>query len=139
MMLELVSKSDARHQLRLDYTTDSNGEHGPDDPWLEMAIPGVSAAVALWLKDEWRLYVAALDSSGDVVLDSAGDPIPAEDSAGPIVHPSVRLATLLELASQYRFREGEGDNAVPSHEGHGYVLSKGATALLAARRRPTVA
>lgn len=138
-MLELVTKSDARHHLRLDYEVDSDGEHGPDDGWLDIAIPAVSGAVALWLKDGWRLFVEEVDSDGNIVRDSNDDPIPAEDSDGPIVHPTVRLAVLVELASQYRFREGEGDNAVPSHEGHGYVLSKGATALLAARRRPTVA
>jgi len=96
--------------------------------------------VRTWLKDDWRLYLPERDSAGAVITDTDGDPIPAEDSNGnPITHPTVRLAVLLELASQFRFREGEGDNVVPPDAGHGYTLSKGATALLASLRKPTVA
>lgn len=136
-MLELVTIDDARQQLRLD-EGDSGG--GADDAWLALAIPGVSEAVRTWLKDDWRLYLPERDSAGAVITDTDGDPIPAEDSNGnPITHPTVRLAVLLELASQFRFREGEGDNVVPPDAGHGYTLSKGATALLAGLRKPTVA
>lgn len=138
-MLELVTIEQARSHLRID-NFDSNG--GPDDPWLEMVIPAVSDAVARWLKDAWRLYVPEMDSNGDPVEDSNGDWVPALDSNGKYtVIPSVRLATLLELASQYRFREGEGkENAVPSHEGYGHTLtSKAAVAILTALRKPTVA
>ena len=136
-MLELVTVEDAAAQLRLD-EVDSDG--GPDAVWLAMAIPAVSGAVASWLKDSWRLYEPELDSAGAVVTDSDGNPIPAEDSDGdPIVHPTVRLAVLVELASQNRFREGEGDNVVDSSAGHGYILSKGATSILAGLRKPTVA
>jgi hypothetical protein len=135
-MLELVTLEDARIHLRCD--VDSDGS--PDDPWLALWIPAVSASVAQWLKDPWRLYEWETDSAGQVVRDSAGDPIPARDSSEePIVLPNVRAAVLIELASQYRFREGEGDNVVPPDAGHGYVLSKGATALLGARRKSTVA
>lgn len=136
-MLELVTVDDARHQLRLD---EPGSDGGPDDPWLAIAIPAISEAVRLWLKADWRLYLPARDSAGDVVVDSAGDPVPAEDSDGPIVHPTVRLAVLVELASQFRFREGEGkDNVVTPDAGHGYVLNKASTALLSALRRSTVA
>lgn len=135
MALELVTLEQARAHLRLD--ADSNGS--PDDLWLQDAIPDVSDAVALWLKDEWRLYMIERDPDGEPVLDSNGDPVPEVDSSDlPIVRPAVRRAVLLELASQYRFREGEGDNVVPADAGHGYVLSKGATALLAPLRRSTV-
>lgn len=131
-MLELVTVDDAREQLRLDSSD--------NDPWVHIAIQGVSEAVRAWMKDDWRLYLPARDSSGDVVVDSDGDPVPAEDSDGPIVHPTVRLAVLVELASQFRFREGEGkDNVVTPDAGHGYVLNKASTALLSALRRPTVA
>lgn len=130
-MLELVTIEEARAQIRLDDSA--------DDVWLEVFIPAISAAVASWLKDDWRLYLPMVDMDGDVITDSSGDPIPDEDSNGLIVHPSVRSAVLIELASQYRFREGEGDNAVPADAGHGYVLSKTATALLAALRKSTVA
>ncbi len=136
-MLELVTIDDARQQLRLD-EIDSNG--GADDAWLALAIPGVSEAVRSWLKDDWRLYLPERDTAGAVITDTDGDPIPAEDSNGnPITHPTVRLAVLLELASQFRYREGEGDNVVPADAGHGYTLSKGATAILAGLRKPTVA
>lgn len=136
-MLELVTIDDARQQLRLD-EIDSNG--GADDAWLALAIPGVSEAVRSWLKDDWRLYLPERDTSGAVITDTDGDPIPAEDSNGnPITHPTVRLAVLLELASQFRYREGEGENVVPADAGHGYTLSKGATAILAGLRKPTVA
>lgn len=131
-MLDLVTIDDAREQMRLD--------SADNDPWVHLAIQGVSEAVRMWLKDDWRLYLPERDSAGEVVLDSSGDPIPAEDSDGPIVHPTVRLAVLVELSSQFRFREGEGkDNVVTPDAGHGYVLNKASTALLAALRRPTVA
>lgn len=131
-MAEFVTADDAREQLRIDSDA--------DDGWLSIWIPAVSASVAAWLKQEWRLYVLLRDSSGDLVRDSAGIPLPAEDSNGaPILHPAVIAATLLELASQYRYREGEGDNVVPADAGHGYVLSRAATAQLAPLRRPTVA
>lgn len=135
-MLNLVTLAEARYHLRIDdYGTDG----GPDDPWLEIFIPAISDAVATWLKDEWRLYVPELDSDGAVVFDSSGDAVPALDSDGlPTPRPAVRGAVLVELASQFRFREGEGGNVVPSEAGHGYVLSKGATALLAGLRKSTV-
>ncbi|MGV6491381.1 hypothetical protein ACTUVK_000544 [Stenotrophomonas rhizophila] len=131
-MLEFVTPADAREQLRIDSDA--------DDRWLVIWIPAVSASVAAWLKQEWRLYVLLRDSSGEVVRDSSGIPLPALDSDDlPILHPSVIAATLLELASQYRYREGEGDNVVPADAGHGYVLSRAATAQLAPLRRTTVA
>jgi len=105
-------------------------------------IPAVSEAVQRWLKEDWRLYEWETDSDGNIVRDSDGNPVPLLDSDGePVVKPVVRAACLLELASQYRFREGEGrDNAVPSHEGYGHGLtSKAAVALLTTIRRPTVA
>lgn len=136
-MLELVTKADARAQLWLD---DVGSAGGPDDAWLDIFIPAVSEAVRSWLKVDARLYVPLRDSAGDIVRDSAGDPIPQEDSNGPVVNPSVRAAVLIELASQFRFREGEGkDNVVPADAGHGYILSKAATAILSGIRKSTVA
>jgi hypothetical protein len=135
-MRDLVTMAEAKHHLRID-DYDSSGS--PDDPWLQIFIPAVSEAVATWLKHEWRLYVAEVDSYGTVV-DSSGDPVPALDSNGdPTPRPVVKAAVLVELASQYRFREGEGENVVPQDAGHGYILSKGATALLAGLRKSTVA
>ena len=131
-MDDLVTLQDAREHLRLD--GDSGG--GADDAWLMIFIPAISQAVALWLKDSWRLYVQEVDSGGPVV-DSAGDPVPAEPL---VVKPVVKAAVLLELGSVYRYREGEGvDNVVPSDAGYGYILNKTSTALLAGLRQPTVA
>lgn len=135
-MLELVTLDQARQHLRLD--SDSDG--GSDDAWLATFIPAVSEAVALWLKDDFRLYEWFLDSNGDTVLDSNSDPIPATDGSGnPIVRKVVEAAVLVELSSQYRFREGEGaDNVVPPEAGHGYMLNKASTSLLSGLRKTTV-
>lgn len=113
----LVSLEDARAHLRID----SFSGESPDDAWLEIMIPAISEAVLLWLKDEERAY--EVDSEGE-----RGD-----------VRPVVRAAVLVELASQYRFRESEGAAHVPAHWGHGYNLGIGATALLTPLRRSTVA
>lgn len=131
-MADLVTIEQARAHIRIDTVA--------DDPWLEVMIPAVSDAVMSWLKDYWRAYVLAVDSAGAVVKDSAGDPIVFFDSSGdPIVLPRVRAAVLVELAQQYRFRDGSDAAAVPSHWGHGYVLGAGATSLLASSRKSTVA
>jgi len=130
MALELVSEEDALLQIR--------GDAEADGSWLRVWIPVVSEAVRAWLKHDWRLYAPLRDAAGSVVEDSNGDPLPLEDSNGPVTHPLVKGAVLLELASQYRFREGEGENFVPSHEGYGYILSKGATAILSGVRKSTV-
>jgi len=119
----LVTFEEARHHLRID------GEY--DDPWLEAWIPAISQAVLLWLKDESRAYEPEIDSSGAVVTDSNDDPVMT-------VRPIVRSAVLVELASQYRFREGEGAAQATAHWGHGHTLSIGATALLTPLRKPTI-
>lgn len=131
-MLDLVTAAEAKSHLRIDSTA--------DDVWLAIFIPAISEAVALWLKDSWRLYEPELDAGGDPILDSAGDPIPSEDSNGLVVRWVVKAAVLIELGNVYRFREGEGtDNAVPDAAGHGYVLNKASTALLAPLRKSTLA
>jgi hypothetical protein len=131
--LELVTIAEAKAQLRIDDSA--------DDAWLGIFIPAVSQAIALWLKDVWRLYVVETDADGNVIEDSSGTPIPVEDSNGPVVNPVVKGAVLIELASQTRFREGDGENRMESlgAAAHGYILSRGATALLSGLRKPTVA
>lgn len=136
-MTELVTLEEARAHLRLD-EPDSDG--GPDDLWLAVFIPAVSEAVLNWLKEEWRAYVPQVDSNGDPILDPNGDPVPAE----PLVAKwSVKAAVLVELASQFRFREGEGDNGTPTGDlysgRYGYTLNKTSTALLHSLRKPTLA
>jgi hypothetical protein len=130
-MLELVTTAEAAAHIRTDSAA--------DDAWFSTWIPAVSEAVAAWLKDPWRLYMVAKDAQGVILLDSAGEPIILEDSSGPIINPSVRAATLVELAQQYRFRDGSGAASVPAHAGHGYTLGAGATSLLNSLRKTTVA
>lgn len=135
--MDLVTLAEAREHLRLD--ADSSG--GADDAWLAMFIPAASEAVLSWLKVADRAYRPAVDSAGGVIYDSAGDPVPMLDSAGdPVVRYVVKAAVLIELASMYRYREGEGtENAVTPDAGYGYVLNKASTALLSPLRRPTLA
>lgn len=126
-MLELITQEFAAEQLRT--TVDADGA------WLSMWIPIVSEQVALWLKDSWRLYVPEIDSSGEIVIDSSGDPVPTD-----VVRMIVQGAVVVELASMYRFREGEGtDNVVTPDAGYGYMLNKTSTAMLQALRKSTVA
>lgn len=133
-MNELVTLAEARAHLRLD-EPDSDG--GPDDLWLQTFIPAVSEAVLGWLKVPARAYEPEVDSNDDPILDSNGDPVPAEPL---VVKFAVRAAVLIELASQFRFREGEStDNVVTPDAGHGYALNKVSTSLLTSLRKPTVA
>lgn len=127
----LVTLQEAKDHLLVDTSA--------GDSWINMAIEGVSDAVLRWLKKDWRAYVLVEDSNGDYILDSNGDPLYLEDSSGPVVKPVVKMATLVEIAVQYRFRDGDGTPAVPSNWGHGYVLSAGPTSLLSALRKTTVA
>jgi len=100
------------------------------DARLSRIAEDASDAVLGWLGKPWRAYVP----SG--ALDSNGDPVPAVDSNGDwLVKPRVRRAVLLECASQFRFPDGEGAAAVPSHWGHGHALCAGATAQLVTLRK----
>jgi hypothetical protein len=133
-MLELVTREDAIQQLRLDVDEDGNT---PQDNWLAIWIPAVSESVASWVKDHWRLYEPVRGSDGKPILDDNGHPIPEYDESGePKVHPIVRAAVLLELTSRF---EGQSDDRVQPTEGHGYILSKTATALLTGLRKTTIA
>lgn len=131
MATDLVTLAEARAHLYIDVDGTAGSPH---DVWLAIFIPVVSEMVTNWLKDDWRLYVSEVDSSGDIELDSSGDPIPTS-----VVRNVVKGAVLVELASLFRFREGEGDNRVEAHEGHGYTLSRTATAMLSSLRKSTVA
>jgi hypothetical protein len=115
--MELVSVEEAKGHLYID-----GDAH---DQWLALMIEAVSDAVALWVKDTDRLFIPEPDSNGDLV-----------PSAN--VRPAVKAAVLVELASKFRYREGEGEASVESHEGHGYVLSRVATAYLVPLRKSTV-
>src|SRR5688500_18902441 len=129
-MANLVSVAEAQSHLRLDTDT-------ADDAWMEIFIPAISEAVLGWLKDEWRAYVAERGSAGTPVLGPAGKPVPEVDGNGLMTPKwSVKAAVLVEIASQFRFRAGEGtDNVVKPDAGYGYVLNKASTDLLAPLRK----
>lgn len=129
--MALVTLQEAKDHLMVD--------NSAGDAWLTLAIEGVSDAVLRWLKEDWRAYQLLQDESGSIVTESDGTPVVIEDSSGPLVKPVVKMAALVEVAVQFRFRDGKDAPAVPSHWGHGFVLSTGATALLAALRKTTVA
>ena len=131
-MADLVTVEEARAHLRID--------NDADDAWLATWILAISQAVFTWLKDEWRAY-ELLTVDGVVVKDSNDDPIILEDSNGPVIKPLVTAACLVELASQYRFRDGNPNQTFTGdlYNGrYGYILSQGATALLQALRKTTV-
>lgn len=108
MIPDLITISDAREHLRLD----SENGIGPDDAWLAIWIPAVSQAVGLWLRDESRAFF--------------------EDTDGKHVHPVVRAAALVELATQYRNRE---DRPTDSPN---YILNRSSAMLLSGLRAPLV-
>src|SRR6187431_743247 len=131
-MTDLVTIADARAHLRLDSAA--------DDAWLAIFIPAISDAVSRWLKDWWRLYVTEVDANYAPILDSNGDQVPVVDTSGSYeVKPTVRAAVLVELASQFRFRDGNDVATVPADGGYGYTLCNAATALLSPLRKSTVA
>src|SRR6478609_6043941 len=100
-MAELVTLDEVKSQLMMD--------NDAADGWITLMIQAISGAVMTWLKEEWRAYVVLLGADGKPVLDSNGDPIVSLDSNGdPIVKPVVKAATLVEIASQFRFRDGDG-------------------------------
>lgn len=117
---------------------DIRGDEEADGPWLEQWIPIVSETVRAYLKEDWRMYLPARDSSGEIVVGSDGDQVPDTDGGGdPIVHPSVNGAVRAEIAYLYRFRDEDGGNRGRPDE-YGFGLCRTAVALLAGRRKPTV-
>lgn len=131
-MVDLVGMQDVRDHLRID--------NDADNSWLMMAITSVSHAIVSWLKEPWRVYELERDHNGLIMRDSNGDPIIVlDDNGDPVVSPVVRMAALVEIAQQYRFRDGSGAAAVPAHAGHGYVLGIGSTSLLSGLRKSTAA
>lgn len=135
--MDLVTIDEARAQLQID----ADGANGsPHDAWLAIWIPAISGAVMAWLKDEWRAFALERDTDGKPLLDSNDEPIPLVDSNGiRTVLPMVKGAVLVELAQQFRYREGTDAAQVPAHWGHGYTLGIGATALLTPLRKTTIA
>lgn len=127
----MISIQEAKQHLRIDGNF--------DDPWLNIWIPVVWAAVANWLKQPWRLYVWETDENGKVVYGPDGTPTLKLDAEGEFIENAmVKGAQLIELAQQYTHRDGTGVPQAPDQSGWGYTLGPGATALLRGLRAPTV-
>lgn len=99
--MKLVTLAEAKYQLMMD--------HDQDDPYIELLIQGASAAVVEYLKSG----ATFLDSSGEVPVDSNGDPegVPWQ----------VKVATLILVAEWYKHREAEQDGKVDAQFGYGYL------------------
>lgn len=96
----LVTLEQASDHLRRD-TAD-------DDADLTLKIHAASNAIINYLKRSYLAYVYDLDSSGNIIYDSAGYPVIAIDSAGePIAKPEVQQAVLLMLGVFYIDRDGK--------------------------------
>lgn len=118
--MKLVTLAQANLHLRRD--------SGDDDSDVLLKIEAASASVLEYLG---AFADSFLDSAGEVLVDSAGDPLG--------IPSRVQSATLLTVGWLYRERDGSQEFAVPTQWGYGYGLPQGATALLYSLRKPTVA
>lgn len=122
-MVMLVTLEQASDHLRRD-TTDDNAD-------LTLKIMAASNAVINYLKSA-SPYELERDSSGDIIYDSSGKPVPVEDSSGnPVVLPEVELATLYLIGVYYKDRDGE----TMKEWQHGY-LPFPVTSILYPLRKP---
>jgi hypothetical protein len=119
-MTMLVSLAEAKLHLRID-DDDSGGSD--DDPDLTLKIHAASGAVLNYIRASEPTF---LDSSGDVIVDTSGDPvgIPYE----------VKAATLLLLGDLYKERD-----AVNAAEWEHGFLPRSVLSILYPFRRPTLA
>lgn len=98
-MKKLVTLAQAKAHLRID-TDDADTE-------IVQKIHQAGAAVRNYLKST-KPYILELDSAGDPVLDSNGDPVYFHDSAGDVVvYPEVQQAVLYLLGDMWRDRDGQ--------------------------------
>lgn len=111
----LVSLQQASNHLRRDASD--------DDADLLLKIEAASGAVLNYLKDGADAF---LDSAGEVMQDSAGDPVD--------VPRVVQAATLLMVGYFYKDRDNDSE-----HEYEPGYLPRPVTALLYPLRDPTLA
>ena len=99
-MVMLVTLEQASDHLRRDT--------GDDDSDLILKINAASNAVLNYLKNPLLAYQYAMDSFGELDLDSAGEPYLDQDSAGAyIARPEVQQAVLLILGTMYIDRDAK--------------------------------
>ena len=108
--MSLITIQEAKEQLHID-----DNAH---DTWLSIVIPAIENAIVLWVGEETRLY------QDDAMMD------PQE---------TARLALLVELAYQFRYREGASEMDMTDWFTTGYVLNMSSTALLTPLRKPRIA
>lgn len=111
-----------------------NMDHDEDDTLIEVYVQAASGAVKNYLKSA-SPYEVERDSNDDPILDSSGDPIYVEDSAGDkLVSYPVQAAVLLMVGFLYKDRDENPDSAFD----RGY-LPRPVTALLYPLRDPACA
>jgi Phage gp6-like head-tail connector protein len=115
-MVQLVTIDDVKGWSRIDFEV--------EDTTLEFMIEGASAAVLMYLKDTALTFV---DSSGTVLLDSAGN---------ALTPSMVKIATCLLVEELYRNRGSDGGVASGYQMG---FLPPAVTAWLYPLRIPTLA
>lgn len=131
----LITLEQAQQNLRIE----PGGSGGnADDADLTLKIEAASCAIATYVKRTDSLYIPELDSSGQIVRDSSGYPVPALDSSGvATVRPDVQAACLLLVGTYYKQREAEQDGAIDPQYGYGY-LPRPVVALLYPYRDPAL-
>lgn len=132
-MVMLVTLEQARDHLRIDT------EDGDND--LTLKIHAASNAVLNYMKKSGLAYEYEIDSAGDPVRDSSGDPVFLLDSAGDrVVLSEVQAAVLIMLGVIYIDRDGQdfvdGGSSPTLGELH---IPRTVKWLLDPLRRPTVA
>lgn len=99
-MVMLVSLQEAKDHLRVD-TDDGDND-------LTLKIHAASNAVLNYLKRSGLAYEYELDTAGDPLRDTAGDPVFLLDTAGDkIVLPEVQAAVLIMLGVIYIDRDAK--------------------------------
>lgn len=126
----LITLQEASDHLRRDASD--------DDSDLTLKIHAASAAVMNYLKHNVLAYEPEYDSSGDIVRDSNGLPVPAVDSNGDMIARfEVKAAVQLMLGELYKNREAEQGGEIPTQWGYGY-LPRPVVALLYPLREPAL-
>lgn len=124
--MNFVTVDDAREHLQI-----GDDSH---DAWLATWIPSASAMIRNYMQGH-RLFEVEIDTSGNPVLDTNGDPVIATDTNGvPLVRFEVRAATLIMLG--YLFRQRDEDEHREFEMGY---LPRPVTAILYPLRDPAIA
>ena len=90
-------------------------DSGDSDADIQTIIEAASEAVRNHLRP-FLPWQPELDSAGNAVIDSAGNIVYAEDSAGnKFPHPAVKQATLYMVGIYFRDRDGQDPDLWPTN------------------------